>query len=63
MRLISGFVDSYLRLTREEERRFERAIVSGGLAPAERKQIMEVITSWMQTGIERGIEQGIERGE
>ena len=63
MRLISGFVDSYLRLTREEERRFERAIEGSGLAPAEKEQIMEVITSWMQTGIEQGIEQGIERGE
>jgi Domain of unknown function (DUF4351) len=62
MRLISGFVDSYLRLTREEERRFERAIVSSGLAPAEKEQIMEVITSWMQAGIERGIEQGIAQG-
>ena len=62
MRLISGFVDSYLRLTREEERRFERAMVGSGLAPGEKEQIMEVITSWMQTGIERGIEQGIERG-
>ena len=58
MRLISGFVDSYLRLTREEERRFDRAIVSSGLAPAEKESIMEVITSWMQTGIEQGIATG-----
>jgi predicted transposase YdaD len=24
---------------------------------------MEIVTSWMEQGIERGIEQGIERGE
>ena len=62
MRLISGFVDTYLRLSRNEEVRFEQAIAGSKLAPAEKEQVMEIVTSWMETGIERGIEQGIERG-
>ena len=56
-------MDTYLRLSRLEEVRFERAIAGSKLAPAEKEQVMEIVTSWMETGIERGIEQGIERGE
>lgn len=55
MRLISGLVDSYLRLTREEERRFERAIVSSGLAPAEKEQIMEVSRVGCRPGLSKAL--------
>jgi flagellar biosynthesis/type III secretory pathway protein FliH len=58
--LISGFVDTYLRLNATEETIFQAAIDRMGLA--EREQVMEIVTSWMERGIERGIEQGIERG-
>jgi flagellar biosynthesis/type III secretory pathway protein FliH len=58
--LISGFVDTYLRLNATEETIFQAAIDRMGLA--EREQVMEIVTSWMERGIERGIEQGMERG-
>jgi hypothetical protein len=58
MRLISGFVDTYLRLSRQEIVRFEQAIAGSDLAPAEKEEVMEIVTSWMETGIERGLLQG-----
>ena len=51
-------MDTYLRLSRLEEVRFERAIAGSKLAPAEKEQVMEIVTSWMETGIEQGIERG-----
>jgi flagellar biosynthesis/type III secretory pathway protein FliH len=62
MRLISGFVDTYLRLSAAENKRFERAISGSELIPEQKEQVMEIVTSWMETGIERGLAQGIERG-
>ncbi len=56
-RLISGFVDTYLRLSAQEEQVFQTEI--GKLEAREREDIMQIVTSWM----EQGIEQGIERGE
>ncbi|MBE9079032.1 DUF4351 domain-containing protein [Romeria aff. gracilis LEGE 07310] len=58
--LISGFVDTYLRLSQPEEQVFQAAI--DRIEPAEREGIMEIVTSWMERGIEQGIERGIERG-
>ena len=57
--LISGFVDTYLRLDKTEEQNFEAELDKMGLR--EKEQVMEIVTSWMQEGIEQGIEQGIER--
>ncbi|GAB4385258.1 MAG: hypothetical protein Kow00121_49960 [Elainellaceae cyanobacterium] len=54
--LISGFVDTYLKLNQEEEQVFQAEI--GRLRTTEREEIMEIVTSWMQQGIEQGIEQG-----
>jgi len=59
-RLISGFVDTYLRLNQQEEQVFELEI--GRLEPVQREGVMQIVTSWMRAGIEQGIEQGIERG-
>jgi predicted transposase YdaD len=55
-RLISGFVDTYLRLNHREEQEFQEEI--GRLEVAEQEGIMQIVTSWMQQGIEQGIEQG-----
>lgn len=55
-RLISGFVDTYLRLNGEEEQVFQSEI--GKLETRAREGIMQIVTSWMQQGIEQGIEQG-----
>ncbi|MFM6339184.1 MAG: Rpn family recombination-promoting nuclease/putative transposase [Dolichospermum sp.] len=60
MQLISGFIDTYLRLNKIEEQRFKAEI--GSLIPAEKEEVMQIVTSWMEQGIEKGIEQGIEQG-
>jgi hypothetical protein len=59
--LISGFVDTYLRLSPTEEMRFETALAE--LVPQEeRNGVMELTTSWMERGIEQGLQQGLLRG-
>lgn len=56
MQLISGFIDTYLRLTAEEERQFLLEI--GRIEPVEQEAVMEIVTSWMQQGIEQGRQEG-----
>jgi predicted transposase/invertase (TIGR01784 family) len=56
MQLISGFVDSYLRLNSEEEAIFQSEISTIDLE--EREQIMQITTSWEQKGIVRGRQEG-----
>ena len=51
-RLISGFVDTYLRLNGQEMQVFEEEI--GKLEQAEQETVMQIVTSWMEQGIERG---------
>ncbi len=34
----------------------------GRLEEAEREDVMQIVTSWMEQGIEQGIERGIEQG-
>ncbi|MBD1924239.1 DUF4351 domain-containing protein [Microcoleus sp. FACHB-831] len=59
MRLISGFVDTYLRLDTREEAAFEVELDRMGLTEEER--VMEIVTSWMEEGIRRGLHQGQQR--
>ncbi len=54
MQLISGFIDTYLNLTESEEQAFEAEI--GRISPEEREGVMQIVTSWMRTGIEQGIQ-------
>jgi hypothetical protein len=54
--LISGFVDSYLRLNQAEDTIFQGEIGKMGLF--EQEEVMQIVTSWMEQGIEQGIEQG-----
>jgi predicted transposase/invertase (TIGR01784 family) len=58
--LISGFVDTYLRLNSQEEQVFQAEI--GRLEETERAGIMQIVTTWMEQGIEQGLEQGLEQG-
>ena len=51
-RLISGFIDTYLRLNESEEQLFAEEI--GKLETIEQERVMEITTSWMQQGIEQG---------
>ncbi|MFW6316100.1 MAG: Rpn family recombination-promoting nuclease/putative transposase [Cyanobacteriota bacterium] len=48
MKLISGFVDSYLRLSSEEEEEFETYIQE--FQPQQQEEVMEIVTSWMERG-------------
>ena len=61
MRLLSGFIDTYLKLSEREEQEFQSEIAR--IEPTAREGVMEIVTSWMEQGIERGIERGIEQGE
>jgi Domain of unknown function (DUF4351) len=51
-RLISKFVDTYLRLNAKEERTFQAELDKIG--EAQKEAIMQVTTSWEEKGIERG---------
>ncbi len=46
MQLISGFVDTYLRLNAEEKQVFETTIDRMGLTDDEQEEYMEIVTSW-----------------
>ncbi|MBH8554337.1 DUF4351 domain-containing protein [Nostocaceae cyanobacterium CENA357] len=61
MRLISGFIDTYLRLNAEEQKLLQADIAS--MESREQEVVMQIVTSWMEEGIEKGIEQGIEQGK
>lgn len=50
--LISGFIDTYLRLNAREEQELDTELKQANLV--EEEQIMEIVTSWMQKGIEQG---------
>jgi predicted transposase/invertase (TIGR01784 family) len=58
-RLISKFVDAYLRLDMKEEQMFQAEIDTMGLV--QKEAIMETMTSWEEKGLEKGLEQGLER--
>jgi predicted transposase YdaD len=61
MKLISGFIDTYLRLNVEEERLFQAEVNT--IEPSEQEVVMEIVTSWMERGIEQGRQQGRQQGE
>ena len=50
--LISGFIGAYLRLTMEEEQEFQAEVRK--LEPERGEQVMEIVTGWMEKGIEKG---------
>jgi predicted transposase/invertase (TIGR01784 family) len=60
-KLISGFVDTYLRLNVQEEQVFQESV--GTLEGTEREGIMQIVTSWMEQGIAEGRTEGIAEGE
>jgi predicted transposase/invertase (TIGR01784 family) len=53
-RLISKFVDTYLRLDTKEEQAFQTEIDKLGLT--QKEAIMETLTSWEERGMEKGRE-------
>jgi flagellar biosynthesis/type III secretory pathway protein FliH len=60
MRLISGFVDAYLRLTAKEQLEFQGEIKA--LSSAEKENVMEIVTSWMEDGLKQGRQEGRRQG-
>ena len=60
MQLISGFIDSYLRLSATEQKVFQTEIDK--IEPATKEVVMQIVTSWMEEGIQQGLEQGLEQG-
>jgi Domain of unknown function (DUF4351) len=58
-RLISGFIDQYLQLTIEQKQEFDAEMEH--LIPQEKEGVMELVTSWMEEGLEKGREQGERR--
>ncbi|BDI32640.1 hypothetical protein CCAX7_46910 [Capsulimonas corticalis] len=50
--LIGGFIDSYLELTAQEMKQYERELEQ--FAPAERKATMELMTTWGRIGKAEG---------
>jgi hypothetical protein len=61
MRLISGFIDSYLRLNQQETLLFQEQAATL-LQQDEKTGVMELTTSWKEEGIEIGKEEGIAIG-
>ncbi len=59
-RLVSGFIDTYLRLKSEQKEQFYAQMRQ--LPALEQEQTMQIITSWMQEGIEQGLEEGLQKG-
>ncbi len=62
MTLIASFVDAYLNLNQEEERRFEQSLTRLGMRPKQQETIVEYVTSWERRGIEKGLQQGLQQG-
>ena len=60
MQLISGFIDIYLNLDESEEQVFRDEL--GTIKSEEREQVMQIVTSWMKTGIEQGRQEGLQEG-
>jgi predicted transposase YdaD len=60
IQLISGFIDTYLRLNAEEEEIFRTEVAS--FQVVEQEVVMEIVTSWMEEGIQRGIQRGRQEG-
>ncbi len=59
MQLISGFIDIYLTLDEAEEQIFQTEL--GTIESDKREQVMQIVTSWMRTGIEQGRQEGLQR--
>ncbi len=56
MQLLSGFIDTYLRLNQVEEQLFRVEI--NQILPIEQEVVMQIVTSWMEQGLQQGLQQG-----
>ncbi len=51
LQLISGFIDIYLRLNTVEQAVFDQELAK--IKPVQQEEVMEIVTSWMETGIQK----------
>ncbi|RKD25793.1 transposase [Ammoniphilus oxalaticus] len=58
--LLTGFFETYLKLSRQEEQQFEQEL--NKLKPEEAKQMMEITTSWHKKGRAEGRAEGLAEG-
>ncbi len=61
MKLIGGFIDTYLRLNPDEALRFQRE-ADTVLSTNERSRMLEITTSWEEKGREEGWRKGRQEG-
>ncbi|WP_017295298.1 DUF4351 domain-containing protein [Geminocystis herdmanii] len=61
IKLISGFIDTYLKLNPTEKQEFDTELKQTEIT--KEKKIMEIVTSWMEEGIEIGEKRAEKRGE
>jgi predicted transposase YdaD len=52
MQLISGFIDTYLRLNASETELFRTEI--NRISPVEQEVVMRIVTSWIEEGLQQG---------
>lgn len=52
MQLISGFIDTYLRLNADDEKLLRSDIAR--IEPVEQEAVIKILTSWIEQGIEQG---------
>lgn len=50
--LVSGLIDTYLKLNAEEEIVFRSRLQE--ILPEQREEVMQIVTTWMEQGIEQG---------
>jgi flagellar biosynthesis/type III secretory pathway protein FliH len=55
-----GFIDIYLKLNPVEQAKFEEELAK--IEPVQQEEVMEIVTSWMETGIQKGLQQGRQEG-
>ncbi len=60
MQLISGFVDTYLKLNREEAAQLQQEVRK--TMPEKQEVVMEIMNSWMLEGMEKGWNEGVQKG-
>jgi hypothetical protein len=61
MKLIWGFVDTYLKLDEHETVVFKRETAQ--FQPEIREKVMELPNSWIEEGMQQGMQQGLQQGE
>ncbi|MGI0482007.1 DUF4351 domain-containing protein, partial [Geminocystis sp. CENA526] len=61
IKLISGFIDTYLKLNPTEKQAFDTELKQIEINKEEK--VMEIVTSWMEEGIEIGEKRAEKRGE